>query len=82
MPPAFLFTSIADAVLHPFHYPMQRGERAHLQEFWSAYLAAMDGAGYNRSTPVYVASGLLTYMSATGAIPRPMPLSASAILSG
>ncbi len=40
------------------------------QEFWGAYLAAMDGAGFNQSAPLYVASGLLTYMNATGARPN------------
>ena len=37
-----------------------------MQDFWSAYLAAMEGAGFNQSNPLYVASGLLTYMNATG----------------
>lgn len=37
-----------------------------VEEFWSAYLAAMEGSGFNQSASLYVASGLLTYMNATG----------------
>ena len=37
------------------------------QVYWNAYLAAMEGVGFNGSTPLYVASGLLTYMNESGA---------------
>ena len=41
-----------------------------MQDFWHAYLAAMAGVGFNRLTPLYVASGLLTYMNTSGTLPE------------
>ncbi len=39
-----------------------------LQALWGNYTAAMDElGGFNTSVPVYVASGLLTYLSLEGA---------------
>ena len=39
-----------------------------MQALWGNYTAAMDDlGGFNASVPVYVASGLLTYLSAEGA---------------
>ncbi len=39
-----------------------------LQALWGNYTAAMDElGGFNSSVPVYVASGLLTYLSLAGA---------------
>ena len=38
-----------------------------LQALWGNYTSAMDDlGGFNSSVPVYVASGLLTYMSPEG----------------
>ena len=40
---------------------------AALQVFWAAYFSAMRQVGFEAETPVYVASGLLTYMDDAGA---------------
>ena len=37
-----------------------------LQAAWLAYFEVMKTAGYNSTAPLYVASGLLTYMNASG----------------
>ena len=38
------------------------------QAFWGAYFAAMEQVTFDAATPVYVASGLLTYMDERGAL--------------
>ena len=38
------------------------------QAVWSAYVAGMQEAGFTDDTPVYMASGLLTYGDNTGVI--------------
>ena len=37
------------------------------QAFWTAYFSAMEQVAFDFETPVYVASGLLTYMDERGA---------------
>ena len=39
---------------------------ASVQPLFDIFLATMQGASYNASTPLYVASGLLTYLSQDG----------------
>ena len=38
-----------------------------LQAVWQAYFESMRNAKFDNSTTLYVASGLLTYMNASGA---------------
>ena len=43
------------------------------QAFWGAYFAAMEQVAFDAATPVYVASGLLTYMDESSALPHESP---------
>ena len=43
------------------------------QVFWDEYIEAMSAIEFNQSTPLYVASGLLTYMNASGAAVTGVP---------
>ncbi len=49
------------------HTPQELGVCA-VQAAWLAYFQSMRSAGFDSSTPLYVASGLLTYMNASGAL--------------
>ena len=42
------------------------------QAFYNAHFEVMEKAGYNASLPLYVASGLLTYMEDSGADVSPL----------
>ena len=46
---------------------MTAERRLHAQAFWGAYFASMEQVAFDAATPVYVASGLLTYMDERGA---------------
>lgn len=51
-----------------------------LQALWNAYVQAMRQAGFSRDTPMYVASGLLTYGASDGALTPPLPALADIIV--
>ena len=40
-----------------------------LQVLWEGYAAAMQQAGFDNQTPLYAASGLLTYGATQGKLP-------------
>ena len=52
------------------HTPQLSDGRCASQALWSNYTAEMDDlGGFNESVPVYIASGLLTYLSPKRAPP-------------
>ena len=40
-----------------------------LQAAWKAYFRSMQDNGFDADTPMYIASGLLTYLNTEGALP-------------
>ncbi len=49
---------------------LQAGQCARLQALWNEYVQAMQRGGFSADTPMYVASGLLTYGANEGALMR------------
>ncbi len=58
------------SLMHPtgYHLPhaVKRRQGTAAQAVWDMYHAAMEAAGFDGSTPLYVASGLLTYLDQSG----------------